>query len=99
MVVRMKEHRLDRVVISELDLLALSGCADLDELAALVDSDSDVDMWLTALDDGLEIGGGVLSTVLAYPFFLEEFWEVANEVEREQIRRWEADDEEATPSG
>jgi hypothetical protein len=44
------------------------------------------------------VGGGVLSTVLAYPFFMAEFWEVVDETEREQIRRWEADEEEASPS-
>jgi hypothetical protein len=97
MVVDVNRRRLDRVVISEPDLLALSGCADLDELAALVDSNSDVDLWLTAMDDGLEVGGGVFSTVLAYPFFMAEFWEVVDEVERDQIRNWEADDEEASP--
>ena len=97
MVVGMNRRGLDLVVISEPDLLALSGCADLDELTALVDSDSDVDLWLTALDDGLEVGGGVFSTVLAYPFFMAEFWEVVDEVEREQIRRWEADDHDASP--
>jgi hypothetical protein len=97
MVVGVSRRSLDQVVISEPDLLALCGCADLDELAALVDSDSDVDLWLTALDDGLEVGGGVLSTVLVYPFFVAEFWEVADEVERAQIRRWEAEDEPSPP--
>ena len=99
MVVGVNRRRLDRVVISEPDLLALSGCADLDELAALVDSDSDVDLWLTALDDGLEVGGGVFSTLLAYPFFMDEFWELVDETEREQVRAWEADDAEELPYG
>jgi hypothetical protein len=72
------------------DLLAMTGCAGLDELSEIVDGDCDPDMWVTQTDDGVEIGSGVLATCLAFPFFLTEFWEVVDEMEAHETERMES---------
>jgi hypothetical protein len=83
----------DRTVVSRPDLLALTGSSDLDDLSAMVDGESEADMWVAAVEGGIEVGAGGSATVLGYPFALEEFWHVVDEVERAQVDRWEdADD-------
>jgi hypothetical protein len=75
-----------RSLVRLADLLAATGCADLEELSGLVDSDSEPDMWVDEIDGGVEIGSGTQATCLEFPFLLADFWAVVDEVEREEAR-------------
>ena len=78
------------IVVSLPDLLHFSGCADLDELSAVVDDDADVDVCLEELDDGgVEVRGPTIGTELLYPFTMEEFWQVVTKTEEDEVRRLE----------
>ena len=57
MVVGLKDP-FDRTVVSGPDLLALSGCSDLAGLSAMVDGESEADMWVAAVEGGIEVGAG-----------------------------------------
>ncbi|MGY1771968.1 hypothetical protein [Blastococcus sp. SYSU D00813] len=78
-------------VVADLsDLLAATGTASVEELAELVDGDCDADLWVEEIDDGVEIGAGTGAIGLLYPFTVADFWATVQEVEDDEIRRWEA---------
>lgn len=78
------------VVADLTDLLAATRTASVEELAELVDSDCDADLWVEEIDDGIEIGAGTGAIGLLYPFTVADFWATVQEVEDDEIRRWEA---------
>jgi hypothetical protein len=82
-----------RVVVNLTDLLHLTGCADLDELSALIDGDADADMSVVEIEGGIDVSTFGGATGLDYPFTLADFWEVVAETEEDEIRRWEQAEE------
>ena len=82
--------RATTIVVSLPDLLWATGTETIEELARLVDDDCDVDLWVDATDSGIEIGAGLWAICLDYPFHVAAFWATVQEVEAEEIRRWES---------
>ncbi len=72
------------------DLLRRTGTGSIDELAELVDGDCDADIWIDEADGAVEIGAGTGAICLEYPFPIDDFWSTVDEVERDEIARWEA---------
>jgi hypothetical protein len=79
-----------RWVRSLSDLLAATGCEDIDGLSAVVDADCEPDVWVVELDAGVEVGSGTTGIGLEFPFPLADFWALVDEVEREEAERIEA---------
>ena len=82
------------IVVCLPDLLEATGTATLEELAEIADGDCDADLWLDETDDGIEVGAGVGSIGLVYPFTVAEFWSTVDEVDVDEVRRWEAAEED-----
>ncbi|WP_029433119.1 hypothetical protein [Blastococcus sp. URHD0036] len=82
------------IVLDLPNLLAATGARTIEELADLVDGDCDADIWLEETDDGVEIGAGIGAICLAYPFDVAEFWSTVDEVDGDEVRRWESMAEE-----
>ncbi len=78
------------IVVSLPDLLWATGATTVEELAELVDGDCDADLWVEQMDDGIEIGAGTGAIGMLYPFTVADFWATVEEVEDDEIRRWEA---------
>lgn len=78
---------LDLTVVSLSDLLHLTGCGDIDELSAQVYDDSDVDTWVAAYKDGVEISTTAGAVGLPYPFTMREFRAVLDDVEADYLGR------------
>jgi hypothetical protein len=77
----------ESTVVSLSDLLSLTGCADIEELSSEVYEDSDIDTWVSASADGVEIRTAACAIGLPYPFALHDFWDVVAEVEADCLRR------------
>jgi hypothetical protein len=71
------------------DLLHAYGCDDIDELSAVVDGDSEPDLWVAEIPGGVEIGSGTWATGLEFPFTVGDFWALTDEVERRETVRIE----------
>jgi|tagenome__1003787_1003787.scaffolds.fasta_scaffold19634760_2 hypothetical protein len=67
------------------ELLAATGCTDLETLAAVVDGDCEPDVWVAETGIGLEVSSGTRALVLEYPFTVAEFWSAVDAVEQEEI--------------
>ena len=78
------------IVVSLPDLLWATGATTVEELAELVDGDCDADVWVHDEDGGVEVGAGTGAICLRYPFTVAEFWATVQEVEDDEVRRWEA---------
>jgi hypothetical protein len=78
------------IVVGLADLLWATDTENLEVLAELADGDCDADVWVEETDDGIEIGAGVSAICLRYPFTVAEFWATVEEVDRDEVRRWEA---------
>jgi hypothetical protein len=78
------------VVVSRVsDLLAATGCSDLEELKSVVDSNCESDVWVADVGDGVEVGSGTSGIVLEFLFAVTDFWSTVDEVEQDGIRRIE----------
>ena len=78
------------VVVGDLAaLLHAYDCADLDELSALVDADSEPDVWVAEADGGIEVGSGTGAIVLDYPFPLADLHALVDEVAGAEAARLE----------
>jgi hypothetical protein len=84
-----------RIVADLADLLYLTGCADLDELSAVIDDEADADMSVVEIEGGIDVETFGGATGLDYPFTLGDFWEVVADAEEDEIRRWEQAEEPA----
>ncbi len=80
------------IVVSLPDLLHHTGCADLDELGALIDGDADVEMWVDEMADGIEVRTSRTGTDLGCPFTMAHFWNVVAEAKGDEVRHLEAED-------
>jgi hypothetical protein len=82
----------EATVASLAELCRMLDAADLAALNDLVDAENEVDTWVEAEDDGIEIRCDTVGTSLAFPFTLSDFWEVVRETEDDEVRRWELDE-------
>lgn len=70
----------------------------MEELADIADGDCDADVWVEETDDGIEVGAGTGAICLRYPFTVAEFWLTVDEVDRDEVRRWEEAAESEPPA-
>jgi hypothetical protein len=90
----MRSVATPEVVISGVaDLLAVTGCNDVEALESVVDSNCEPDVWVVETVDGIEVGSGTSGIVLEYPFTMTDFWATVDEVEQAEIERIENGDE------
>ncbi|SDP11515.1 hypothetical protein SAMN05660199_03188 [Klenkia soli] len=54
--------------------------------------ENEAETWIETTDDGIEVRCDTVGTGLVFPFSLSEFWEVVQETEDDQVRRWERDE-------
>jgi hypothetical protein len=78
-----------QVVVSWLELLAVTGAEDVDGLSALVDDACEPDVWVSHTDTGVEVGSGVWAICLDFPFAIADFWTLVREAENNEVSRIE----------
>ncbi|WP_091246976.1 hypothetical protein [Klenkia soli] len=61
-------------------------------MSDLVMEENEAETWIETTDDGIEVRCDTVGTGLVFPFSLSEFWEVVQETEDDQVRRWERDE-------
>lgn len=82
----------DPIVVGLPDLLDHVGCADIAQFSAELHDNTDVDTWVDAVPDGIEVRTAATAIVLPFPFTMGQLWAVVAEVEEDYVRRSSVDD-------